>query len=235
MKNNSGFASFAGALILLGTVAVFPAVDSATKAARGTAMKNRARGIWIAVVTANAEREIHDLSMLWPLDLEKENNKTFDSAEAYFTYLMSDGQGDKILRDPSERIVSDLRPEMVGGPGMKFEFKPGLRVLPPGSSAWHVVCVSDDDPADMPFLISRNVKVEDIRFPTEAELANPNDRASRLGLVKKGPSNRVVWIMKGGHTMDAMPSRATRARLVPLAKPAGRAELKILPALDAAP
>jgi len=230
----SGSASLTVAFLILGTtLAVFPAVDNATNAARATAMKNKARGIWIAVVSANTEREIFDMPMLWPLDLEKENNKTFDSAEAYFTHLMSDGKTERIHRDPMERIASDLRPEMVGSPQTKLVA--GARTLPPGSSAWHVVCVSDDDPAEMPFLISRNVKVEDIRFPTEAELLKPNAPETRLGLEKKDLSNRVVWITKGGSTMDAVPSRATRARLVPFEKPAGRAELKVLPALDAAP
>jgi len=231
----SGSASLAGALIIMAATASMFDMDKA----RSSTPQNKARKIWLTVMVTNTERDILDLPFIWPLDIEKENKKTFDSAEAYFTYLMSDGEEDKIHPDIMERIVADLSPDMVGD---RHTVKPvaNARTLPPGSSAWHVVCVEENDPPDMPFLISRNVNITDLRFPTETELQNPNDPEPRVGLKPGDPSNRVIWINRGGNVQevaikDAPANGIKLTRLVPLTKPAGRPDLKVLPALDAEP
>ena len=209
-----------------------PAVISATDAARATAAKNRARGIWVAVLCANSEREIHDLEPLWPADLAKKGIK-FENAEEYFTYLMSDGVNTKVItRDRSNRIVGDLTPEMLIGPGI-VAAKPGGPVLPE-NNAWHVVMIDDQMWAEMPFLVSRNVKASAIAWPEPKELRGNIDANGvlipLLETIKPFGASRAVWGTKGGAVLDARAHLFIRARLLPLEKPEDAPELKVLPA-----
>ena len=203
--------------------AIFPAVHSATESARATAMKHKARGIWVAVVSTNTEREILDLPLLWPGDLAKAGI-AFENAEEYFTYLMSDGENKKVItRDLELRVVPDLKPEMLTGPGMT-PAKVGGAVLPE-NNAWHVVMVDDSMPSEIPFLILRNAKASDIVYPKNAEQRN-----ELIPLTNKPLSRAVVWLTRGGSVLDARKTLFNLSRLIPVEKPGNAPELKILPA-----
>jgi galactonate dehydratase len=73
------------------------------------------------------------LDLLWPGDLAKAGVK-FENAEEYFTYLMSDGVNTKVIAREANRLVPDLSPSMLIGPGM-VEAKAGGPVLPENNEA----------------------------------------------------------------------------------------------------
>ena len=213
------------------TAAVLPAVNSAHDAARATAMKNKGRGIWISVVSANTEREILDMAPLWPGDLARDGKK-FENAEEYFCYLMSDGEDTKVIaRDPSNRVVPDLKPEMLVGPGMTAAVPGGP--LRPENNAWHVVNIDDESWGETPFLVTRNIKASAISYSTEAELENLDAAPVPVPLdknIQPFKNTLGVWVTKGGAMHDARQRYLIRARLVFVRQPADQPDLTVLPA-----
>jgi len=211
--------------------ALFPAISSAIDSARATRIKSCGRGTWVAFMSANSEREIHGLPPLWPGDLAKAG-VTFENAEAYFTYLMSDGENINVtVQEPADRIVGDFGPSTFFGHGIQpLSFGGPMR---PENNPWHVVMVSDDMPAEMPFLISRNVKASAIAFPTRAELDNPEANGVLIPLDKNTKplgGRRAVWVTKGGSTIDARPRLFSRSLLFSVQQPEDEPPLTALPA-----
>ncbi|MCL1887345.1 MAG: prepilin-type N-terminal cleavage/methylation domain-containing protein [Kiritimatiellaeota bacterium] len=213
------------AIIAILAAALFPAISSAIDSARATAVKNKGRGIWVAVMSANSEREIHDMCALWPGDLADANNKggisSSSSAEDYFNFLMSDGDGN-VAADAGDRIVGDLKPEMVTAPGIIALAGGGTKIAA-GNNAWHVVYVKDQlHPAEMPFLITRNAKSGDIAYPSQADLEDTETAGGKVTLdpsLKPFGKGRAVWVTKGGGTLDARQRMTKCALLVPLLAP----------------
>ena len=192
--------------------------------------KEKARAIWVAIVSANTERLILDLTPLWPGDLAKDGKK-FTNAEAYFTYLMSDGEPPyTIAENPGDRIVGDLKPEMLVLPGMK-PAKAG-EVVGPENNAWHVAGIHETQSWRMPFLISRNAKASDIVYPTSKEMDKMSDSINiRLGRdVKPFGFEKAVWVSKGGAPRSELAIHFTRANVCPVKKTEGDPELTVLPA-----
>ena len=94
------------AIIAILAAALFPAIQGAIEQAKATALKNKGRGIWSAVITANAEREPLSLGSVWPGDYPGVTSST--KAYYYFQWLMgmpvsggtpSGTQGDAICED----------------------------------------------------------------------------------------------------------------------------------------
>jgi len=218
------------AIIAILAAALFPAISSAIDAARATAVKNKGRGVWLAIISANSEREIHDQPALWPKDLG--NLASFSgTAELYFDFLMSGDDPTKIAPTASDRIVGDLKPEMLTAPGVTA-LAAGKETLVQGTdpkqihNAWHVVVIGDDAAAEMPFMITRNADVSLLKWATEATLASPdtiaagsNDRITLNPDMKPFNAGRAVWVTKGGSTMDARQRMMTSARVVPILAP----------------
>ncbi len=220
------------ALTLTMTFAILslaPAQVAAMRAAKQMDIKNKGRAVWLHIVSANTEREILDLTPLWPGDLHEAKVKKFDSAEAYFLFLLSDGDGEKIAPLP-DRIVSDFQPEMLVDDDIEAAKGPEL---PPEANMWHVVCVNDGMEAEVPFLITRNVKASDIRYPDEAQLMNP-EKSGRVALkegIKPLGAERAVWVTRGGSVQEAAVGELTVARICPVAKgEESETTLKVLPA-----
>jgi len=221
-------------VMILFVVVIFPALPGAgMNTARATALKQRGRFVWLAISAANMERDLHGQFSLWPEDLEAKLGKPFDSAEAYFTYLMSNVESGKIEHDPIKRVVPDLKPEMLTGPGLRVATDSNLSS---NANAWHVVCAGDESLAEMPLFISRNVKVSEIRYSTEAELAASRDWRNATNNVlsinkkiKPFGDTLAVWVSRGGNAMDARQKYLTRALVVPVAQPEGEPGLRVLP------
>ena len=215
------------AFVSIFCAALFPAVHSATDAARATAVKNKVRGIWIAITSANTEREINDLSPLWPGDLAKAGI-TFTTSEEYFTYLMSDGFNTKVIApNIDDRLVWDLAPGMLTAHGLK-PATPGGPVLPE-NNAWHVANIFDMSPAEVPFIVTRNAKASALAYPTQAELDNRDVLIPLNAQTKPFGNTRVVWVSKGGATMESRALHAFRAFICPLVKPDNAPALTVLP------
>ena len=222
-------------MILLALAVVYPLINNAIGSSPTVFLKYKGRNIWLAISAANTEQDLLGKPMLWPTDLEAYLGKPFESAEAYFTFLISDGESGKIEHDPEKRIVYDLKPSILMGPGLIAATGPNL---PPNANAWHVVCVGEKSLVETPFLITRNVKASEIRYPSKAELDGWLDATHVLPMNKKIKpfgNKRAVWITRGGNAFDARQKYLTRARVVPVAQPEGEAELRVLPSIGGYP
>jgi len=240
-KNGFGFVEilFTVAVVIVAALVLYPIIYEAMRCggSKQTAMKSRGRGIWVAILAANSERELSGQPPVWPGDLS-EAGIVVKNAEEYFTYLMSDGTNTGVIaKNNEERIASDLKPSMLIAPGVSA-LREGKPRLLPENNAWHVVNVRDDSPAEMPFLVSRNVKASAIAWPEPKELDGRNGRVIEengvliplLETIKPFGASRAVWGTKGGAVLDARAHLFIRARLLPLEKPEDAPELKVLPA-----
>ena len=182
------------AIIAILAAALFPAISNAMDAARATAMKNKGRGIWAAILSANMEREPLNLGPLWPAELKGE---TGDSSK-YFTYLLSDGENTTAVSGTSDdRLVSDLTPESLIAQGIQPHTGSGS--VADKNIAWRVAEISDTTPGEIPFLFSKNVEDNELQ-----SAANETDNA-RISLTEGKPfgKKRAVWVSKGGGIFDA--------------------------------
>ena len=192
------------AIIAILAGALFPAIQNAMGQAQATAMKNKGRGIWVAINSANMEREPLNLGTIWPDDVTDKNKNNGDgenetikeSSVAYFTFLMSEG-GDKkssLAKDAEDQVVTDLSPSSLIASGIT----PGKDSLKGDNIAWRVCGVGDSTAAELPFLFSRNLGVDEIK-------GEPAKNANKLALSDIKPFNttRAVWVTRGGGVFDA--------------------------------
>lgn len=198
------------AIISVLAAALFPAIQNALGNATATALKQKGRGIWVAVTSANLEREPLNQGTIWPQDL-KDDEGISDSV-AYFNYLLSDGTDKgKTTADPDDRVVSDLTPDSLIASGLT----PAILGQPiQGKNlAWGVVVINDSTPADVPFLITRNYNQGEQLAKTEEATT------TKLVLdekVKPFNASRAVWVTRGGATMDARKKYFTMSQLMGL-------------------
>jgi len=153
-------------------------------------MKNKGRGIWIAIVSANAEREAIRQGPLWPhearLPIEQGGaGLHFATATEYFKELMA---GD----DPDHPLASDLCPELLSDGGYPST---NITLLTAQNIAWRVTDVSESFADGDAFLISKDIP----------PVARSGASTNRVTLSRSGPfkGKRVVWISRGGGTFDA--------------------------------
>ena len=202
---------------------------NAIEQARTATFKGKCRGIWVAIMSANNERELLGQSPFFPGDLANQGI-TFPNAEAYFTYLMSDGTNTQSITKKFDNcLVPDLRPEMIAAPGLMRANK-GAPVLPQ-NNPWHVVNVATNFFAETPFLVTRNVKASAITYPTLPELENKEKALLPIDqnlILRK----RIVWMNLGGGTFDERFDKFTRPQLCPIPQPPGAPELTVLPSED---
>jgi prepilin-type N-terminal cleavage/methylation domain-containing protein len=184
------------AIIAILAAALFPAISNAMDSARATAMKNKGRGIWAAVLSANMEREPLNLGPLWPMEAGAE--ASISAVAPYFTYLLSDGENKSTIAGSSElRLVSDLSPESLIAQGIQPH--QGGGAIEDKNIAWHVAEINERTPVEIPFLISKNVD-ETALAPGSSETD-----MTRINLKDGKPfgTKRAVWVTKGGGILDA--------------------------------
>jgi prepilin-type N-terminal cleavage/methylation domain-containing protein len=182
------------AIIAILAAALFPAISSAMDSARATAMKNKGRGIWAAILSANMEREPLNLGPLWPAEIK---NDTGDSS-SYFTYLLSNGEDtSQVVGSSEERLVSDLTPESLIAQGIQPHT--GSGAVKDENIAWRVAEIGDTTAGEIPFLVSKNVEDDELAS------ASDEDDTSRIKLTDGKPfgKKRAVWVSKGGGIFDA--------------------------------
>ena len=195
------------AIIAILAAALFPAIQSAIDSAKATAMKNKGRGVWIAVTSANSEREPLGKTALWPALI---NGSTNSTSSKYFTYLMSDGSVDMAgapvgLNSEQDRLCSDLKPDMLAGAGVTaasdaatfgtLSAAAGAQNSNP--NAWNVFIISDGSQSDAPFMLTRNVTFTSMTGIDSNSVPNFNAGLSPFG------EKRAVWVTRGGGCFDA--------------------------------
>ncbi len=181
------------AIIAILAAALFPAIQSAIDSAKATSMKNKGRGAWIAVTSANAEREPLGRESLWPGLLGTNSTST-----KYFKYLMSDGSigltGEPgPQNNEQDRLCSDMKPDMLAGAGVTASAT--ADTFGQDNNAWGVFSVKDSDNSDVPFMLSRNVS-----FGTG--VLTTNSTATWTDIAPFG-IKRAVWVTRGGGCFDA--------------------------------
>jgi prepilin-type N-terminal cleavage/methylation domain-containing protein len=184
------------AIIAILAAALFPAIQSAIDSAKATSMKNKGRGVWIAITSANAEREPLGKNSLWPGIL---GTNSITSTK-YFQYLMSDGSIDisgAPVPDNNEqnRICSDLKPDMLSGAGVGSSSDAASFVL--ANNAWNVFNVKDSDNSDAPFMLTRNVSF--------SSMTGVDSNSAPVWAANLAPfgDKRAVWVSRGGGCLDA--------------------------------
>ena len=191
-------------IIALLAAALFPAISSAIDAARATAAKNKGRGIWASLVSANAEREPLGMALLWPRNVGIASNGCTLTSTLYFQYLMSDGvepiTAPTPVDDSDKRLVSDLKPDIlfVAGGGLSSAGAPTK--FGAAHNAWSVFGVDDSSDAGAPLFITKNVLFSG---KSSGDLVSTNSGC--VPTLDKTALNmrRGVWVAKGGGTFDA--------------------------------
>lgn len=205
-------------VVILSLAELWLSVRDAFNVERNYAAPAKARGIWAAVVSANMEREDVGAAPLWPADVRWGDPPVpvkWQSAAQYFRYLMSSTNysGDPLLavpaENPYERRVPDLELNNWAWP------RPG-RETPPsafddGQCRWHVCRIDEQASWETPFLISRNLHIEDGR------IRKVGSGLSRVALdrVRLLESKRVFWITRGGSAYNGLRKRVTYSLLLP--------------------
>ncbi len=217
IKNSKGF-TLVEMLVVIAIISVlaaalFPALSGALSTASATALKNKGRGVWVAITSANMEREPLNLGTLWPSELSEDTDAgSPGTAVAYFNYLLSDGTTTgSSTADADLRVVTDLTPDALIASGVTAA-KLG-DALKEENIAWGVMKVADNTPAEIPFLISRNydktgsLKQQQNATTTPLELN---------GDIKPFGAARAVWVSRGGGVFDARKKYFTESQLMGL-------------------
>lgn len=214
IKNSKGF-TLVEMLVVIAIISVlaaalFPAISNALGSASATALKQKGRGIWVAITSANMEREPLNLGTVWPEDIEDDGIAT-DSV-GYFNYLLSDGTTKtQPTSDADLRVVADLTPDALIANGVTAGTTDSA--LTAKNIAWGVVVVGDSTPSEIPFLISKNCQ----NPGTLQQQAQATAEVIPLDeTVKPFNASRVVWVSRGGGNFDARKKYFTMSQLMGL-------------------
>lgn len=178
-------------IIAILAAALFPAISGAIQQAKTTAMKNKGRGIWIAVVSANSEREPLGYDPVWPSPstLGSSGTKSTD----YFKYLM--GYTGSTWADA---ICEDLVPANFGGAGITAA--QDKTAFSDGNNAWSCAGGVTNAPTEDAFIFTKNVSVDGVITGTKTM---KNDTKIALDLATSGMSlTRGVYVTYGGGCFD---------------------------------
>jgi prepilin-type N-terminal cleavage/methylation domain-containing protein len=216
LKNSKGF-TLVEMLVVIAIISVlaaalFPAINNALKSASATALKQKGRGVWVAITSANMEREPLNQDPLWPDECVLKAGIGANTKE-YFTYLLSnDETPGAVTEDAEERVVADLTMDALIASGVPAGT---LKDFGDANIAWGVVRVNDGTPSEIPFLISKNYYDDTTQL---AQVADENDKTKLdlTGAENRVPfqKNRVVWVTRGGGTFDARPKYFTMKQVM---------------------
>jgi hypothetical protein len=164
----------------------------------GTGIKSRGRGIWLAIMSANMEREAIKLGPLWPHEAKLPVDQggaglTFTNATGYFKELMAES-------NPGSPLAGDLKTEMLSA--RDWPMTNNATALTAKNIAWRVAEVSDSSASADAFLISKDI----------APLSRSGASNDRVTYSRSGPfkGKHVVWVTRGGGVFITRKKFATK-------------------------
>jgi hypothetical protein len=177
-------------------------VQKAMSGGPRAAAKSKGRDIWLAIMSANMERETFTKGPLWPHEARLPVDQggaglTFTNATEYFKQLMAGS-------DPDHQLVSDLNPKMLSAGG--YPSVTNALILTAKNIAWHVADVSCSFTNTDAFLISK-----DIAQVTRSGASNAPVVFSRSGPFK---GEYVFWITRGGAVFDVHKKYVTKWSII---------------------
>ena len=186
-----------GAIGIL-SAALFPAIGNAMLQANMTAMSTRAKDIYVAIVSANMERESLGLGTVWPRSGQKMeegddiSKMRFENSSDYFSVLCDSG---KLGTRDWTPYVFGFDYSKCAGAGVPAKEEPGR--LTAANNAWIVAAnVTDDMPDWLPLFITRNVDPASF-IPEAGDLREQYIRPSGKHITPFG-NKGFVMIRKGG-------------------------------------
>jgi len=178
------------AIIAILAAALFPQIQNAIDQARSTAMKNKGRGVWVGVVSANNEREVLSLGPVWPSELG------ITVGTDYFANMLKNNAG-TIALTPDEQLISDVKSDLLAAGS--FAPAPSGTLPLIGNIAWRAFNASASSGMSDAFIVSK-----DFAVGTVGAAGNCQTNTAVL-LNPAGPfkGRRMTWITVGGGTFDA--------------------------------
>jgi hypothetical protein len=185
------------AIIAILAAALFPQIQNAIDQARATAMKNKGRGIWVGVVSANNEREVLSLGPVWPTELAAAGVITAPVKGTDYFAAMLKNNGGTIATTPDDQLVSDVKADLLAG----GSFNPAANnTLPVAANiAWRAFGASASSGMGDAFIASKDFAV------SSAGSAQSFSTNTLVVMNAAGPfkGRRMTWITVGGGTFDA--------------------------------
>ncbi len=178
-------------IIAILAAALFPAIAAAIAQAKSTAVKNKGRGIWTSVLSANAEREPLGMVNVWP-------TTAYATSTAYFQFLM----GTAPYAPPA--VCEDLKYATLVGPGMPSAAS--LSAFAPANNAWCIASpVSSNNISEDAFIYTRNIDFGSVTYAAgKATVANADvSRLTTDATILGGWNlNRGIYVTYGGACID---------------------------------
>lgn len=219
-KNKQGF-TLVELLVVIGILgilagALFPAISSAMLKATMTSVKTKGRNIYMAIVSANTEREPLGLGNIWPRcggqkasdDTEDINGQLYNNSTDYFWALVD---GNNMNQEDHTAVAEDFNLSQLAGAGVAAHS--GTEKLKPENNMWSIGANIRDEMNDIiPILVTRNCDCSELYGKLEK---SDNNRMKNIGRDYSTPfSNKgFVIVRKGGASLDIKP-RYSSSRVI---------------------
>lgn len=136
------------------TFALIPAFVNALSGAHMTVLGSKGKDIYIAITSANSEREVRHGSSAWPV------RGAFKNSTDYFRHLFDEENYGTAAWMPK---VTGFDYTLLAGSGVS---QCGNNKLTPACNAWSIAeCLSDEWDEVMPVLVTRNVDASSLASP----------------------------------------------------------------------
>lgn len=203
--NNKGF-TLVELLVVIGilgilSAALFPAITTAMLKANMTAVGARGKDIYVAITSANVDREPLGLGNIWPKTTQESGvdtasqdigTKTFQNSSDYFYELYDGPNVGTVNHDP---YIRGFDYSKLAGAGVAAKSGPGK--LQAANNMWVIAGNVRDEMEDIiPILVTRNLDCTSLR----KDLPTIEDTKLTWSSVYKAPfSNKgFVMVRKGG-------------------------------------
>jgi prepilin-type N-terminal cleavage/methylation domain-containing protein len=214
--NKKGF-TLVELLVVIGilgilSAALFPAISNAMMKANMAAIAARGRDIFVAITSANTDREPLGLGSVWPkttqdtgVDTASQDIgiKTFQNSSDYF-YELYDGQN--AGTDTHDPYVKGFDYSKLAGAGVPA--KSGQGKLQAANNMWVIAGNIRDEMEDIiPILVTRNLDCTSLR----KDLTTVDDTKLQWSATYKAPfaNKGFVMVRKGGGTFNNQSKYAT--------------------------